>query len=255
MMYQNILDKLVEESKKIFGAELTGIYLHGSMAMGCFCPDKSDIDLIIVIENDITDEQKLLFMSEVIEQNNIAPSKGIELSIVKKAYCRNFIYPTPFELHFSNMHIQWFMDNPTDYVSKMKGIDKDLAAHFTIINHYGIVLYGEKIADVFSEVPKMDYIDSIWEDIEGAKEEIQANPIYIIMNLCRVAAYLKDDLIVSKKQGGEWGIQNLRSQYQEMIREALNCYASDKEMVVKDEDAQAFAEYMLAMIKDMLGNH
>lgn len=28
MQYQNILDKIVDESKQIFGAELTGIYLH-----------------------------------------------------------------------------------------------------------------------------------------------------------------------------------------------------------------------------------
>ena len=46
MLYQGILAGIVDQSRKIFGEELTGIYLHGSMAMGCFNPDKSDIDLI-----------------------------------------------------------------------------------------------------------------------------------------------------------------------------------------------------------------
>ena len=45
-----MLDKIVETSKDIIGEELTGIYLHGSLAMGCFHPDKSDIDLILVIK-------------------------------------------------------------------------------------------------------------------------------------------------------------------------------------------------------------
>lgn len=45
MLYQNILDKIVDACKAIFESELTGIYLHGSMAMGCFQPNKSDIDL------------------------------------------------------------------------------------------------------------------------------------------------------------------------------------------------------------------
>lgn len=125
MLYRNILDKIVEKCKEIFEINLTGIYLHGSMAMGCFNPDKSDIDLIIVIENDITDNQKINFMNEVMELNKLAPRKGIELSIVKKAYCKEFLYPTPFELHFSNMHLQWFMRNRTEYISKMKGTDKD----------------------------------------------------------------------------------------------------------------------------------
>ena len=248
MMYQGLIDKIVDISKQIFGAELTGVYLHGSMAMGCFHPDKSDIDLILVIENAITDEQKINFMNEIVKLNTLAPKKGIELSIVKKSYCKEFLYPTPYELHFSNMHLQWFIDNPTEYISKMKGTDKDLAAHFMIINHCGITLYGEEIPSLFSEVPKADYIDSIWHDIEDAEEEILENPIYMILNLCRVAAFMQDDLITSKEQGGRWGIQNLEPQYQGLILEALKCYASDEEMVVRKEQAQRFAQYMLKKI-------
>lgn len=252
MLYQNILDKIVDKSKQIFGAELTGVYLHGSMAMGCFQPDKSDIDFIIVIKNNITDNQKLMFMNEVVELNKAAPSKGIELSIVKEAYCKEFLYPTPFELHFSNMHLQWFRDNPTDYIQKMNGTDKDLAAHFKIIKKYGIVLYGSPIDDVFADVPRNNYIDSILCDIEEAKEEILENPVYIILNLCRVAAFLKHDLVISKKQGGEWALQNLPVKYHTLVSNALQSYELGTEMNTDKEEAQEFADYMLQMIKDML---
>lgn len=248
-MYKDLLGRFVEKSKKILGAELTGIYLHGSMAMGCFQPDKSDIDLIVVIEHNITDAQKTVFLNEIVKLNKEAPGKGIELSIVKKEHCKNFIYPTPFEFHFSNMHLAWATSNPVDYVSKMKGTDKDLAAHFTIIRHYGKVLYGEEIASVFSEVPKADYIDSIWNDIKEAEEEILNNPMYMTLNLCRVAAYLKDGLIMSKKQGGEWGVQNLSAQYQDLIKTALRCYASNEKMVITKTKAQAFAAYMIQVIE------
>ena len=77
MPYQNILDEIVHKSKLIFKEELTGIYLHGSLAMGCFNPNKSDIDLIIVISNGITDIQKLQFMNHIAELNKMAPGKGI----------------------------------------------------------------------------------------------------------------------------------------------------------------------------------
>lgn len=252
-MYRHLLERFVEKSREILGAELTGVYLHGSMAMGCFLPDKSDIDLIVVIEHDLADEQKLRFMKEVVACNQEAPKKGIEMSVVKKTYCKNFVYPTPFALHFSNAHLQWFLDDPLEYVQKMKGTDPDLAAHFTIIRHYGRVLYGEEIASVFSEVPKADYIDSIWNDIAGAKEEILENPVYMILNLCRVAACVRDDLVTSKKQGGEWGLQNLERQYRELIETALACYASEKEMAADPAKAQAFAAYMLRLIRDAMG--
>lgn len=54
-------------------------------------------------------------------------------------FCNPFVYPTPFGLHFSAAHLKWFQENPDDYVKKMNGTDKDLAAHFTIINHCGVV--------------------------------------------------------------------------------------------------------------------
>lgn len=252
MLYQDLLDEIVDKSKIIFKENLTGIYLHGSLAMGCFNPNKSDIDLIIVIKNSITDIQKLQFMNHIVELNKIAPSKGIELSIVREEYCRNFLYPTPFELHFSNAHLQWFIDDPTDYIHKMNGIDKDLAAHFKIIKKYGVVLQGEAINDVFADVPKEDYIDSIWGDVEGAKEDILEEPIYVILNLCRVAAFLKNGFILSKKQGGEWALQNLSTQYHTLISNAVQSYTLESRMDLDNLEAQKFADYMLQMIKDLL---
>lgn len=244
MWYQDILEIIVEKSKQIFNSVLTGIYLHGSLAMGCFNPDKSDIDLILVIDRDMTDAQKLEFMKEVIELNKSAPDKGIELSIVKKEYCSKFIYPTPFELHFSPMHLQWFTDNPADYISKMKGRDKDLAAHFMIIKKYGIVLYGADINRVFSDIPREAYIDSIRYDMEGVREEVLKNPVSVILNLCRAAAFIKDNLVLSKKQGGEWGIENLPSEYLALISEAVKGYTSQKSVKLDKIKAQQFSDYI-----------
>lgn len=248
MLYQNLLNSIVENGKQIFQDALTGIYLHGSLAMECFHPVKSDIDFIVVIRNNITDQQKLQFMNHIIKCNKLAPAKGIEFSIVMEKYCRDFLYPTPFELHFSNAHLQWFNDNPNDYIQKMKGTDKDLAAHFKIIKSYGVVLYGASIQDVFADVPREDYIDSILSDIEDAREEILEQPVYIILNLCRIAAFLKDDLVTSKKEGGEWALQNVPAQYHTIVSDALKSYASGNDMHVSDLEAQEFAGYMLNII-------
>ena len=54
------------------------------------------------------------------------------MSIVKRSVCRPFVYPTPFELHFSIMHLEWYRKDPHDYIENMKGTDKDLAAHMMV---------------------------------------------------------------------------------------------------------------------------
>jgi len=128
-IYQILLEQFVTGSKEALGHNLTGIYLHGSAVMGCFQPEKSDLDLLLVVKEEITDEEKLKFMDMVVELNKQAPAKGLELSIVKEEVCNPFVYPTPFDLHFSNAHLGRYQSNPQDYVEKMKGTDKDLAAH------------------------------------------------------------------------------------------------------------------------------
>lgn len=252
MSYQGILDGIVSKSKEIIEEKLVGIYLHGSMAMGCFHSDKSDIDVIMVIEDDISDTQKIMLMRQIVYLNQQAPPKGLEISIVKREHCNPFIYPTPFELHFSPMHLPCFKENPQDYVEKMKGEDIDLAAHFTIIRNYGVVLWGEKIENIFAPVPKQNYLESICADIENATEDILEQPIYITLNLCRVLAFVREGLYLSKEQGGKWGIEHLPLEYHSIVVEALECYTSNKEMLIEKMNAVSFAEKVIKLIKSKL---
>lgn len=244
MERQKLLDELVEYSCRIFENNLIGTYLHGSMAMGCFNPIKSDIDILFVVENAITDLQKKRFMDVIVNLNDNAPAKGIEMSLIRSEYCKNFVYPTPFDLHFSNMHLNWYKNNPTKYIEKMNGTDHDLAAHFVITKNRGIVLYGKPINDVFGEIPSEAYLDSIKSDIIGSQDQVIDNSIYIILNLCRVLAYVQDGLVLSKKEGGEWGIKNIDGKYKGLIKEALVCYTSDQDIVLNHSLALEYCRYM-----------
>lgn len=218
--------------------------------MGCYNEKKSDIDLLAVVKQVIPDNIKHRFMDMVVELNTYAPSKGIELSIVKSEVCNPFVYPTPFELHFSIAHLEWYKNNPSDYIDKMKGTDKDLAAHFTIIYHRGKCLYGKDIKDVFGAVSKEYYFDSIKSDIEEAETEITDNLTYIILNLCRVLAYKKEGLILSKQEGGNWGICNVPEKYQPLIVQALDEYLSDKSTEWDENNAREYAAYMITQISN-----
>lgn len=98
-------------------------------------------------------------------------------------------------------------------------------------------------------MPKADYLDSIWNDIAEAPEEITENTMYLTLNLVRVLAFAKDGLVLSKKEGGEWGLKNIPEEYHRLIEDALSEYGSsvvpqyDKELSVK------YAEYMLKSIR------
>ena len=243
-----MINGFVEKSKRILQDNLVGIYLHGSAAMGCFNPEKSDIDFIIVVGRPLSDPIKKAYMETVVECNALGPAKGIEMSVVLRNVCNPFVYPTPFELHFSMAHLTWYKRDSDDYIRKMNGVDKDLAAHFTVINKRGICLYGLPVKEVFEEVPVNDYMDSLWEDISGARENITKNTMYLTLNLARVLAYKEEGRVLSKKEGGEWAVNNLPVQYKPLITDALAEYVESADVVYDEVLAGRYAEYVIRKI-------
>ena len=237
-----------ERTGSILRGSLTGVYLHGSSVMGCFNPQKSDIDLITVVERPLSDPVKRELMEMTVACSAIGPAKGIEMSVVLREVCSPFVYPTPFELHFSEGHLERYRSDPEAYIRSMKGTDKDLAAHFTIINRRGKRICGAPIEEVFAEVPDRDYMDSILYDVENAAEEITKYPMYLTLNLARVLAYAEDKLVLSKKEGGEWAAERLPAEYRPLIGEALREYGESEEAVYDNALAVRFAGYVLDRI-------
>ena len=257
-MDSKVTDLFAERSREILGKNLVGIYLHGSAAMGCWNPAKSDLDLIIVVQDSPDDACKRAYMEMTVELHRMAAEgnswhAGIEMSIVRRGVCDPFVYPTPFELHFSGGHLERYREDPERYIREMKGTDPDLAAHFTVIRARGICLYGLPVREVFGEVPAADYLDSIRLDIAGAAEEITGDTVYFTLNLARVLAFLEEGSVLSKKEGGEWGLRNLPEAFHPLIRTALEDYTGDTEVRYDLKLAQEYAGYMLGRIKEKTG--
>lgn len=251
MTEQEILEQIKISYSSILGENLVGIYVHGSIAFGCFRWEQSDIDFIAVVDRPLTLPEKEALIRVILELDPHCPLKGIEMSVVLVSACggvrargggprsaeseqdsecraiSTVTYPTPYELHYSNAHKARYQADLPGYCNTLQGVDPDLAAHFTVINACGIVLTGPPVEEVFGQVAPEDYLDSIRGDIAGAEEDILENPVYIILNLCRVLAYLREGKVLSKAQGGAWGCANLPEEYREAAAWAWEVYTND----------------------------
>jgi predicted nucleotidyltransferase len=65
-----ILDIIVERYKKILDKNLIGIYLHGSLAMGCYTAE-SDIDFIALIKEPIDISTKKAVIESIIHLDGL----------------------------------------------------------------------------------------------------------------------------------------------------------------------------------------
>ncbi|MEG1254926.1 aminoglycoside adenylyltransferase domain-containing protein [Clostridium sp.] len=250
MNYNEILQIIKTEYERILSDNLVGIYVHGSIAFECFNEEKSDIDFIVVINSEIDSNAKIKLLNSLESLRSQSPSKGLEMSVVLKENCINFKYPTPYELHFSNYWLNTYLNNSEVMCSDETKVDYDLSAHFTIIRKFGIVLCGQPIKDVFGKVKEEYYIDSIMRDIGDSRDEILDNTTYVVLNLCRVLAYLKEKLILSKEEGGKWALRNIDNKYHKSVKIALEDYKSSKSVKVSDKEKVYFSEYMLVCINN-----
>ena len=247
MTWQTLMNNITRDFMEILGDDLTGIYIHGSIAFGCFRWENSDVDFLAVTRRPLSLNEKTSMIRALLNRVPESPEKGIEMSVVTEAACRDFVYPTPYELHFSNAHLTAYRADLIGHCQKLCGTDPDLAGHFSVTKAKGIVWHGKPIDEVFPDVPRSALLASIRNDIMDARDEgILENPIYYILNLCRVIVCQEQCLLLSKKEGGEWGILNLPEQYRAIIQSALDAYTTGSP--VNAAGADAFRDYAIDRI-------
>lgn len=239
----------------ILAEHLIGIYLHGSLAMGCFNPHHSDLDLLVITSN----RMPLTTKRQIIEYLLVCSRQPhpIEISCLARDQLLPWHYPPPFDLHYSEM---WRDTYTRDLASGTwqawnanERRDPDLAAHITVINVRGICLIGEPIAAIFPPVPAEDYRASLAGDIHDSLESIVADPVYAILNCCRTYAYIRDGQILSKEEGGRWALRVLPAEFYDTVTSALAAYRSDTGDQNFDPNALiAFATYMRQVLASVL---
>ncbi|HDG61958.1 MAG TPA: DUF4111 domain-containing protein [Thermotoga sp.] len=252
---KKLINDVVKSFRKTLKDNLVGVYLHGSLAMGCFNPNYSDIDMLIVVEREMSVEDKRLFIGDFLDtiKSKKIPKKGIEFSVIQIKYLRNFEYPTPFELHYSKMWKEAYEQNRVDFSKQNR--DPDLAAHIVVTLNRGMCLYGEPIDKVFKPIPEKFYVESILHDAKDIERNPMEDPVYSVLNFCRILYYLKEKVVSSKKEAGEWAIEILPEDLKRLVNKALRIYMGDvKEIKWDERRVKNFVEFAFLEVKRLLSS-
>ena len=233
--------KVVSVSQSSLQDKLIGVYLHGSLAMGCFNPSKSDLDLLLVVSHSLTDQEKLNLAQACLSISKMpAP---LEISIMTEYQVTNWKHPSPFEFHFSeeweDKFAQAIKSNSIASLN-FSQLDGDLAAHITIVRERGLTLSGKPATQVFKEIPTADYIAALKTDYQWGKEKLNDKPVYFILNACRIHAFLAEKQVLSKAEGGDWALNTYPAKYHSLIQSALDAYASEDKSTLNDENLADF---------------
>lgn len=244
---QNVITEVINDN-------LIGIYIHGSLAMGGFNPNSSDIDVLVVTNKSITVENKRkLAQFLLIYSNSPFP---IEISFLNLEHLQNWQHPCPFDFHYSEFWRERYendlLKGTFKFLNGNINTDIDLAAHITITNHRGICLEGTPINKVFPLVPQSDYISSIIADFQECLENIEDNPIYCTLNLIRVFWYLKEGVISSKQEAGSWGLLTLPKELSSTIKKVVDSYANENDNDFENHELLLLRNYISDKVQKLL---
>src|SRR3712207_6291017 len=94
------VDGLVEDIRAALGDNLVGVYLHGSLAMGCFNPQTSDLDVLVVTRERMASSQRRAVAARLVERDETP--RPLELSVLSMADLHPWRHPAPYALHYGS---------------------------------------------------------------------------------------------------------------------------------------------------------
>ena len=93
MDINKLMIQVNEWIKEILKDNYVGVYFHGSLRLGSFNPNKSDLDFIIVVKEKIDYKTKEQIWDRMLENEKLFPKKGFEFSVVLEENCKNIKQP------------------------------------------------------------------------------------------------------------------------------------------------------------------
>lgn len=227
-----------------YAGDLVSVVVHGSLAFGCWGP-ASDIDVLIVVEDGAPSAAR--FEALLVAGDARIPGRGFELSVLSRTAALTGPHPIAYEYHYSRTR-----KVRPDLTAG--GNDPDLAGHLLVAWTAGVLVHGEPIKKVLRRVRDEEFLASIRADVldscepllEPAPPQIPV-PVYAVLNIARTRAWLRDGLVLSKRDGGKW-LCEADSAFSPLVTAALDEYAEPCGRMVGSDGVRKLA---LAVIEEL----
>lgn len=209
-----------EGAQTILGEDYLSFILHGSLAAGGFDPTRSDVDFLIVTDDEMTDLQysSMAQMHQHISKSGLPWSTNIEGSYITKRALYRF---DPQNCTHPALR--------TDGSFGRDGHGSDWVLQRWNIREHGIALYGTEPAVLIAPVAVSEMrqavtgiLHSWWEPM--LKEEYRLGEAeyqaYAVMTMCRSFYTMAIGMVAPKPEAARFAQEKLCPQWNALITEA-----------------------------------
>jgi hypothetical protein len=194
-----VLTPLVQGQRRVLGDALVGTYLFGSAATGWFEPGVSDVDTVVVLRADPTDDQHVALehlhadlVAELPSWDGRVESvylsrRALVSSLRTRASAARISPGEPF--HAITVDPRWVLD-------------------WYPLRTYGIALTGPPVHEVAPPISKRTYVAALRRDLLDPSwpepRDRAGDRCYAILTMCRGLRTCLTGEHVSKREGARW---------------------------------------------------
>jgi hypothetical protein len=248
-----VLDDLVGSARAILAENFCGAHLQGSFAVGD-ADVHSDVDFIVVTNEDVSDEQlaALQGMHRRLYALNVQWAQHLEGSYVSRDRLRRVDSSRSPYLYLDNGASELIWDNHCN-----------TAVVRWSLREHGVTLDGPDpkrlVEPVSATQLRAEVRTAMHEWVDWAHTPTKAGPMsrwlqpLLVLSYCRMLQTLHEGRVTSKREGGEWALGALDSEWASLIREALDDRPDPWIRVHQPADSEAvertlaFIEYALKL--------
>jgi len=251
-----VLTDFLARIRGILGPHFRGMYLDGSLALGDFNPQTSDIDFVVTTATDLNDAH---FDALRVMHADFNASRSPWATEVEAVYLLENSFRRSDPANVRRLRIE--RGNET----LVKGhSDRTWIVHWSIVREHRVVLAGPDPRTFIDPIDPQD-LRRVMADLADAwLIELRQNhdalqyrgPMtYSVLTFCRMLYTLTNGAVVSKPVAARWARQAQEGRWAALIERAL-AWRKDpafQEPVSEDEQqaTRAFLDYTVAQCHDL----
>jgi hypothetical protein len=217
-----ILAELVGGVQARLGPRLVGFYLDGSLAIGDFEPDKSDIDFVAVTESELDDDafRALQALHAHLANGPSRWAKELEGSYISRRAIR---------AHDPRPAAHPYIDRGygLELVHQERGY---WVIHRHVLREHGVALVGPSPRTLIDPVGPGDLRDAVrgildewWQPMLEDRARLQNGfyRCYAVLTMVRMLHTLEHGTIVTKPTAARWAHDTLDPRWRPLVQDAL----------------------------------
>jgi hypothetical protein len=196
-------EMLARSCSQALGEAIAAVILHGSLTLHDYLPGRSDVDLLVVAQDPLTDAQLAALTDALAGHRPRAPGP-VDLRLVTRQVAASPTPAPPMEAY-----LRLTPSSGVRVEERRHPAERDLAVELSVCRAHGRSLLGAAPAELIGEVPDR-WVVAAGDAQLADWQAIGDDPPYAeltVLTACRVWRFAEEGRHCSKAAAGAWALE------------------------------------------------